>query len=176
MPKEERPSHSVDSRFCCGPVKIPWPKMRSLCCAKAAFRTSCFLEEAWRTRQLRRACCWSAQGCPLVGNPRNGSSAFVLQKPLDAFGASGVLTWLRGCCESKTFEVIFFNFIFYFLKFTSKLAYSEAMISGVDSLVPLTHLAHPPSHNPSSNPQFVLHIYESLLFCPPPCFYIHGLF
>ena len=46
------------------------------------------------------------------------------------------------------------------------------MISVVDSLVPLTHLAHPPSHNPSSNPQFVLHIYESLLFCPPPCFYI----
>ena len=45
------------------------------------------------------------------------------------------------------------------------------MISGGDSLVPLTHLAHPP-HNPSSNPQFVLHIYESLLFCPPPCFYI----
>ena len=46
------------------------------------------------------------------------------------------------------------------------------MISGVDSLMPLTHLAHPPSHNPSSNPQFVLHIYESLLFCPLPCFYI----
>ena len=45
------------------------------------------------------------------------------------------------------------------------------MISGVDSLVTLTHLAHPSSHNPSSNPQFVLHIYESLLFCPPPCFY-----
>ena len=46
------------------------------------------------------------------------------------------------------------------------------MISGVDSLVPLTHLAHPPSHNPSSDPQFVLYIYESLLFCPPPYFYI----
>ena len=46
------------------------------------------------------------------------------------------------------------------------------MVSGVDSLVPLTHLAHPCSHNPSSNPQFVLHISESLLFCPPPCFYI----
>ena len=46
------------------------------------------------------------------------------------------------------------------------------MISGVDSLMPLTHLAHPLSHNPSSNPQFVLHIYESLLFCPPPCCYI----
>ena len=46
------------------------------------------------------------------------------------------------------------------------------MISGVDSLVPLPHLAHPPSCNPSGNPQFVLHIYESLLFCPPPCFYI----
>ena len=46
------------------------------------------------------------------------------------------------------------------------------MISGVDSLMPLTHLAHPPSHNPSSNPLFVLHIYESLRFCPPPCFYV----
>ena len=46
------------------------------------------------------------------------------------------------------------------------------MISGVDSLVPLTHLVHPSSHNPSGNTQFVLHIYESLLFCPPPCFYI----
>ena len=46
------------------------------------------------------------------------------------------------------------------------------MISGVDSLVPFSHLAHPPSHNPSSYPQFVLHTYESLLFCPPPCFYI----
>ena len=46
------------------------------------------------------------------------------------------------------------------------------MISRVDSLMPLTHLAHLPSHNLSSNPQFVLHIYESLLFCPPPCFYI----
>ena len=46
------------------------------------------------------------------------------------------------------------------------------MISGVDSLMPLTHLAHHASHNPSSNPQFVLHIYESLLFCPPPGFYI----
>ena len=47
------------------------------------------------------------------------------------------------------------------------------MISEVDSLVPLTHLAHPSSHNPSSNTQFVLHIYESLLFYPPPCFYIN---
>ena len=42
------------------------------------------------------------------------------------------------------------------------------MISGVDSLVPLTHLAHPPSHNPSGNPQFVLHkdgqqIHEKML-------------
>ena len=37
--------------------------------------------------------------------------------------------------------------------------------------MPLTHLAHPPSHNPSSNPLFVFHIYESLLFCPSPCFY-----
>ena len=46
------------------------------------------------------------------------------------------------------------------------------MISGIDSLVPLTHLAHLSSHNPSSNPQFVLHIYESLLFCPFPCVYI----
>ena len=46
------------------------------------------------------------------------------------------------------------------------------MISGVDSLMPLTHLAHPPSHTYSSNPLFVLHIYESLMFCPPPCFYI----
>ena len=36
----------------------------------------------------------------------------------------------------------------------------------------LTHLAHPPSHNPSRNPQFVLPIYESLLFCPPPCYHI----
>ena len=38
--------------------------------------------------------------------------------------------------------------------------------------MPLTHLAHPPTHNPTSNPQFVLHTYEPLLFCPPPCFYI----
>ena len=70
------------------------------------------------------------------------------------------------------------------------LAYSAIMISEVESngsspmyntqcssqqvssLMPLTHLAHPPSHTPSSNPQFVLHIYESLLFCLPPCFYI----
>ena len=44
------------------------------------------------------------------------------------------------------------------------------MISGVDSLVPLTHLAHPPSHNPSSNPQFVLHVYESFCFVPLPVF------
>ena len=33
------------------------------------------------------------------------------------------------------------------------------MISGGDSLVPLPHLAHPPSHTPSSNPLFVLHIF-----------------
>ena len=46
------------------------------------------------------------------------------------------------------------------------------MISGVDSLGPLTHLAHPPSHNSSRSTQFVLHMCESLLFCPPPCFYI----
>ena len=46
------------------------------------------------------------------------------------------------------------------------------MISGVESLVPLPHLARPPSHNPSINPQFVLHIEESLLFCLPPCFYM----
>ena len=38
--------------------------------------------------------------------------------------------------------------------------------------MPLTHVAPPPSYNPSSTPQFVLHIYESLLLCPPPCFYI----
>ena len=46
------------------------------------------------------------------------------------------------------------------------------MISGVHSLVPLTYLAHPPSHRLSSNPQFVLYIYESLRFGPPLCFYI----
>ena len=46
------------------------------------------------------------------------------------------------------------------------------MISGVDSLMLLTHLAHLPSHNPSSNLLFVLHIYESFMLCPPPCFYI----
>ena len=44
------------------------------------------------------------------------------------------------------------------------------MISGVDSLVPLTHLVHPPSHTPSSNPQFVIPIYESLWFVPLPVF------
>ena len=43
------------------------------------------------------------------------------------------------------------------------------MISGVDSLVPLTHLAHPPSHNPSSNSLFS--IFQSLLcFVPHPDF------
>ena len=57
------------------------------------------------------------------------------------------------------------------------------MISGVDSLVPLTHLAHPPSDNPSSNLQFVVHIYESVssvlslslflyYFCFPPLMFI----
>ena len=46
------------------------------------------------------------------------------------------------------------------------------MISEEDSLVSLIQLGHPPSHNHSNNPQFALHIYESLLFCPPPCFYI----
>ena len=38
----------------------------------------------------------------------------------------------------------FFNFLFYFLKFISNLAYSETMISEVNSLMPLTYLAHPP--------------------------------
>ena len=50
------------------------------------------------------------------------------------------------------------------------------MISGVDSLVPLTHLAQPASHDPSSNPQFVLHIYESLLFCPALFFFFNVFF
>ena len=38
--------------------------------------------------------------------------------------------------------------------------------------MPLTHLVRSPSHTASSNPLFVLHIYESLMFCPPPCFYM----
>ena len=43
------------------------------------------------------------------------------------------------------------------------------MISGVDSLVSLTHLPHPPSYNPSSNPQFS--IFMSLFcFVPLPVF------
>ena len=43
------------------------------------------------------------------------------------------------------------------------------MISGVDSLMPLTHLAHPSSHNPSGNPLFS--IFNSLLcFVPLPIF------
>ena len=46
------------------------------------------------------------------------------------------------------------------------------MISGVDSLVPLIHSARPLSHTLSYNPLFVVHIYESLMFCPPACFYI----
>ena len=32
--------------------------------------------------------------------------------------------------------------------------------------MPFTHLVYPPSHNPSNDPQFVLHISESLMFCP----------
>ena len=32
------------------------------------------------------------------------------------------------------------------------------MISGIDSLMPLTHLAHPPCHNPSSNPVYSLYL------------------
>ena len=74
--------------------------------------------------------------------------------------------------QQVTFVCPFFFISFSFFKFTSKLAYSATMISGVDSLVPLTHLTHPPSHNPSRNPHFVLHIYESLMFCFTPCFYI----
>ena len=46
------------------------------------------------------------------------------------------------------------------------------MISGVDSLVPLIHLAQPPPTTPPVTLHIVLHIYESLLFCPPLCFYI----
>ena len=43
------------------------------------------------------------------------------------------------------------------------------MISGVDSLMPLTHLAHPP---PTTLPVTlcVLRIGESLMFCPLPVF------
>ena len=41
--------------------------------------------------------------------------------------------------------------------------------------MPLTHLAHLPSYTSSSNPLFVLNIYESLMLCPPPCFYIVSL-
>ena len=43
------------------------------------------------------------------------------------------------------------------------------MISQVDSLMALTHLAHAPSHNPSSNPLFS--IFKSVLrFVPFPVF------
>lgn len=73
------------------------------------FRTSWFLQEALgdEAASCRRAYGWSTQCCHLVGMPGNGSSAFVLQKPFDAIGASGVLVRLRGYLESKTFEVIF---------------------------------------------------------------------
>ena len=54
--------------------------------------------------------------------------------------------------------LLLFIYIFYslFFKFTSKLAYSAAMILGVYFLMPLTHLAHPPPMTPPVT--FVLHI------------------
>ena len=45
------------------------------------------------------------------------------------------------------------------------------MISGVDSLMPLTHLAHPLSQSPYGNPLFVLCLRVSYVLSPP-CFYI----
>ena len=55
-------------------------------------------------------------------------------------------------------DPFYFYFFIIFLKFTFNLAYSTTMVSGLDSLMPLTHLANLTSHNPSNNPLFVLHI------------------
>ena len=41
--------------------------------------------------------------------------------------------------QAKNWERFFFFFLILFFKLTSKLAYSGTMISGVDSLMPLTH-------------------------------------
>lgn len=58
FPKEEGPSHGVDPRFCCGPVKIARPQMRYLCRVKAALRTSSFLDEARKMWQLLEESSW----------------------------------------------------------------------------------------------------------------------
>ena len=66
--------------------------------------------------------------------------------------------WLFSFFFFKIFLLYhFFNFMFLNLH-PNYLAYGATMISGVDSLVPLTHVAHPPSHTATSNPLFVLHI------------------
>ena len=76
-------------------------------------------------------------------------------------------------CFSLVLASLALHFFFFFNLHLSHLAYSAIMIPGVESsdssptyntqcssqqvssLMPLAHLAHPPTLNPSSNPQFV---------------------
>ena len=84
----------------------PTPRTGSLCHFKAAFKISLFFKEAWTVERLT-----SPRAATLWGTPGMAVVPLLFSKPLNSFGDTGLLTWLRGCLETEKFEVIFIKML-----------------------------------------------------------------